>query len=302
MHAIIVIAETNLSDPQLWINLGSLLLSALTILVTIVLAARGQQRKILAYEIASNSSVINEQKDVALSNVSLTLNGRTVTNVRVLVVKLTNAGNTAITPQDYPDNPSLEFVSPPYPQPLVSCEVQDTGVGARLSLEQLKKMLLIDNTGRQSVILRPPLLNPRDALFLRILLRADNRESVTLHVRGQIKDGELQKDAPPQRSLTRRAIIIGICMAFVLGTLMASFSLIITYVRGSCAVGSIQVVGSTSFKSTVQNEQTNYNAICPSVLSNVTISDANASSAARARMPWQMEKRKLQIPSCLILV
>ncbi|HLG74879.1 MAG TPA: substrate-binding domain-containing protein [Ktedonobacteraceae bacterium] len=280
MHIFSVLADSNLSDPQFWIGVGSLVLSALAILVTIFIAAHSQQRKVLTYEIASNSSVVNLDKDVSSSTVSLLVNGRPVTNVRVFVIKLLNAGNTAITPQDYPHNPTFEFFSPPYPRPLISCEVQDTGVAARLPVGQLRSMLSIDDVGLRSMTLRPPLLNPRDSLSLRVLLMADKRDSATMKVRGQIKDGEIKQYAPAPRLLSGRTVAIGLCIAFVLGILLSSFPLITAYAQGSCALGSIKVVGSTSFAPTVQIEQTNYNTICPSAISTVTISsDAPGSGA-----------------------
>lgn len=144
MHTLSVIADLGGPLSQFWIGVGSLTLSALAILVTIFVTVRNRQKKVLTYEIASNSSVVNLDKDVSSSNVSLLLNGRTVTNVRVYVIKLFNAGNTSITPQDYPDNPCFEFASPPYPHPLISCEVQDTGIAAKLPVKQLKGMLSID--------------------------------------------------------------------------------------------------------------------------------------------------------------
>lgn len=270
-HLFVILADLGDSVSQFWIGVGSLVLSALAILVTVFVAMRNRQKKVLTYEIASNSSVVNLDKDVSSSTVSLLLNGRPVTNVRVYVIKLFNAGNTSITPQDYPDDPSFEFSSPPYSRPLISCEVQDTGIAAKLPVRQLKGMLSIDNTEQKTVTLKPPLLNPRDSLSLRILLMADKRDSANLNIRGQIKDGEIKKYAAPPVFLTWRAIVIGVCIAFVLGLLISnSFGLITAFINHACAVGSIQVAGSTAFSHTAMAEATNYNTTCPSQLAHIS--------------------------------
>lgn len=262
-------------DPQFWIGVGSLVLSAATILVTIAIAARSQQKKVLTYEIASNSSVVNQEKDIAEANVSVLVNGRQANNVRVFVVRLFNAGNAAITPQDYAVPPIFEFDSPPYSRPLISGEVQDTGVGANLPAAQLKSMLAIDPNTQKSLFLRPPLLNPRDSLFVRVLLMANQRGSATIGFKAQIKDGEIRRyvaSRSPLSGRTIRNIVIGACIAFVLGILVASAPLIGAYLpRGTCALGSIQVAGSTAFYNTVANEQAAYNAICASNLSGITV-------------------------------
>jgi len=277
MHLFNVLADNSLGVDQLLIGVGSLVLSALAILVTIVISGRNQQKKVLTYEIASNSSVVNLDKDVSSSNLSLLLNGRTVTSIRVYVIKLFNAGNTSITPQDYPDNPSFEFTSPPYSRPLISGEVQDTGIAAKLPVKQLRSMLSIDNTEQRSITLHPPLLNPRDSLSLRVLLMADKRDSATIHVRGQIKDGEIRRYAPSPRLLPEfavRTIVIGVCIAFAVGILISSAPLIhayINFIGGPCVFGSIQVAGSTSFYNTAVAEAQGYNAICPSTISHITI-------------------------------
>lgn len=154
MNIINILAD--LGDPlsQFWIGVGSLVLSALAILITIVMAIRGRQRKLLTYEITSNSSVINLDKDVG-RNITVLLNGQSVTNVRVYVIKLFNAGNISITPQDYPDNPSFVFDSPPYPHPLISGEIQDTGTAAKLPTQKLKSMLSIDTPEQKTITLDP---------------------------------------------------------------------------------------------------------------------------------------------------
>jgi hypothetical protein len=131
MQTLLIEADINFGDPifQFWIGVGSLALSALAIIVSIILAVKGRQRKILTYEVVSNSSVINVENDIG-EDLKLVLEGRFVTKVRLHVIKLLNAGNTAIGSEDYPNQLSFEFSSPPYPHTR-SFAVQSTAPNRR---------------------------------------------------------------------------------------------------------------------------------------------------------------------------
>ncbi len=114
------------------------------------------------------------------------------------------------------------------------------------------------------MILKPPLLNPRDALFLKVLLMAKDRKSTTMQVIGQIKEGAIKSYTTPSPRIAQRVVMAGIAVAFVLGLLFSnSFSLLTAFAGGNCALGSIQVGGSTSFYSTVRAEAQRYKATCP---------------------------------------
>lgn len=286
MHLLFFLAD--LGDPasQFWIGVGSLLLSALAIIVTIIVTMRGRQRKLLTYEVVSNSSVINVDNDVG-EDLKLLLEGKIVTKVRLHVIKLFNAGNTAIAPEDYPNKPSFEFKSldsPPYPEPLIRCAIHRTEPETLLPPHAIKKMLTIDDDPPQKVMtLNPPLLNPREAIFLKVLLLADHRDSTQMIVRCQIKDGEARKYAPPAVSLTRRVVVTGIAVAFVLGLLISSsIGLITAFVQGSCALGSIQVSGSTSFAGTAALEAQGYNKSCPGLIARIAVGESSSGAGMTA--------------------
>ena len=199
MYTFLMLAD--LGDPvsQFWIGVGSLTLSGLAILVTIIMAVRGRQKKLLTYEVVSNTSVINVKNDVG-EDITLLLEGKPVTNVRLYVIKVLNAGNVAIdgpgdhSRGDYSQYPNFEFTSG-YLRPVVRAAIHLTGDEMFLDPEpqkrqqQLKDMIAI-NTEQSVVTLKPPQLNPRQAVYLRVLLEADGPERTTITSRGQIIGGE----------------------------------------------------------------------------------------------------------------
>lgn len=279
MHtALILAAAIDFRDPiwQFWVGVISLGLSALAILITIILAIRGRQRKLLTYEVVSNTSVINVDNDVG-EDLKLLLEGQIVTKVRLHVIKLLNAGNTAIESSDYPNQLSFQFDSPPYPQPLIRCGIHRTEPPNLLHTHQLRDLLTIDETSQSLMTLKPPMLNPRQAIYLKVLLMANDRNSTTMDVIGQIKEGFIKKYTSSQSRVTWRAVTLGVLIAFLLGLLISnSLGLISAFTRGDCAVGSIQISGSTSFYKTVQQEAAKYKNICP--IASIAVNQSSSSS------------------------
>lgn len=287
-----IIADINFGDPvfQFWIGICSLILSALAIAVTIILAVRSRQRKLLTYEVVSNSSVVNVDNDVG-EDLKLLLEGRVVTKVRLHMIKLSNAGNTAISPEDYPHPLNFEFNSPPYPHPLIRCGIHKTEPENLLPAHQLKNLVAINAPEQRTVMLRPPLLNPREAIFLKVLLVANHRDSTTMKVFGQIKEGIIKEYTPPATRITWRLVATGVLIAFVLGLLISnSIGLIASFAQGVCAVGSIQDGGSTSFYSAAYKEAQQYTSICPSQIAHIAVS-SNSSGEGLI----QLENGTLQI-------
>lgn len=265
MFTAFILAAIDFRDPiwQFWVGVASLGLSALAVVITIVVAVRSRRRKVLTYEVVSNSSIINTDNDVG-EDLELLLEGHPVHHVRLHVIKLINAGNTTISPEDYPNQLGFEFFSASYPHPLVLCSIHRTEPENLLPRNLRKSLLAIDASERSLMILKPPLLNPRDALFLKVLLMAKDRKSTTMQVIGQIKEGVIKSYTTPSPRIAQRVVMAGIAVAFVLGLLLSnSFSLLTAFAGGNCALGSIQVGGSTSFYSTVQAEAQRYKAACP---------------------------------------
>ncbi len=276
MHTFPILAD--LGDPasQFWIGVGSLSLSALAIVVTILMAVRSRKKKLLTHEVVSNSSVINVDNDVG-EDLQLLLEGRVVTKVRLHVIKLLNAGNTTISQDDYPHNLSFEFESPPYPHPLVRCAIHRTEPEALLPSHQLKNMLSIDTPEQRVMTLDHPMLNPREAIYLKVLVIADHRDSMTMTVRGQISDGEIKRYTPPPARLTWRFVVTGVLVAFVLGLLISnSIGLITAFIQGSCSFGTVQDSGSTSFYSAVTKEAQRYNASCPGQIAHINVAESSS--------------------------
>lgn len=265
MFTALILAAIDFRDPiwQFWVGVASLGLSTLAIVITIVVAVRSRRRKVLTYEVVSNSSIINTDNDVG-EDLELLLEGHPVHHVRLHVIKLLNAGNTTISPEDYPNQLGFEFFSASYPHPLVLCSIHRTEPENLLPRNLRKSLLAIDASERSLMILKPPLLNPRDALFLKVLLMAKDRKSTTMQVIGQVKEGVIKSYTTPSPRIAQRVVMAGIAVAFVLGLLFSnSFSLLTAFAGGNCALGSIQVGGSTSFYSTALAEAQRYKATCP---------------------------------------
>ncbi len=263
MHTALIFAD--LGDPiwQFWIGVGSLILSTMAILLTVVIAVRNRRRKVLTYEVVSNSSVINMDNDIG-ENLTLLLDGRPVNNVRLYMIKVQNAGNQAISPEDYPNQLSFAFTSPPFPHPLIRGGIHRTEPQAFLQPHHLRDLLSIDAPEQTTMTFKPPLLNPRDTVFLKVLVMAKSRESTTMRVFGQIKDGAIKKYSSSQPRVTRRLVIAGVVIAFVLGLLIPkAISLVGAFTNNNCAVGSITVDGSTSFYHTANAEAGRYLNNCP---------------------------------------
>jgi phosphate transport system substrate-binding protein len=287
MHSLLL---ADLGDPvsQFWIGVGSLILSAVAIVITVLLALRGRQRKRLTYEVVSNTSVINVNNDVG-EDLELLLGGQIVNNVRLYVIKVVNAGNIPIDEQDYRSFPSFRFQSE-YARPVVRAAIHLTGSETFLlprpadQQQQLKDMIEIDETPGQTVILKPPLLNPRQAVHVRVLLEANGPKSTSIKVSGQIVGGDdIKEYSPPPTRLTLRFVVTGVLIAFVLGLLISnSIGLLTAFARGSCSFGTIQASGSTSFYRTALLEAQHYNAICPSQIAHISINESSSGAGMTA--------------------
>ncbi len=145
-------------------------------------------------------------------------------------------------------------------------------------------MVEIDETPGQTVILKPPLLNPRQAIHLRVLLEANGPKSTTIKEAGQIVGGDVIKEyiAPPTR-LTVRFVVTGVLIAFVLGLLVSnSIGLLTAFTQGSCSFGSIQDSGSTSFYNTAILEAQHYNAVCSSQIAHLVVSESSSGTGMAA--------------------
>lgn len=297
MHSSVILAGIDFRDPvwQFWVGVGSLALSALAIAVTIIMALRGRQRKLLTYEVVSNTSVINVENDVG-EDLKLLLEGHLVTKVRLHVIKLMNAGNTAIASEDYPNKLSFQFDSPPYPHPLIRGGIHRTEPKNILPEHQLKNLVSIDAPEQTIMTLNPPLLNPREAIFLKVLLMANHRDTTTMNVIGQIKDGTIKSYTSSQPRVARRVVIAGVLVAFVLGLLISnSIGLLSAFTQGSCALGSIQVGGSTAFYNTALKEAQNYHSLCP--ISSISVSESSSASGLSDLESGHLQIANSELPS-----
>lgn len=275
MHTAILFAAIDFRDPiwQFWVGALSLLISAIAVLVTIILAARNRQRKLLTYEIISNTSVINVENDVG-EDLEILVEHKPVTKVRLHVIRLMNAGNMPIEAGDYPQPLRFQFRDPFSPNPLIRCAISRTEPEGLIPEDHLKSLVSLDDN-QTFIALKTPLLNPRDAIILRALLTARDRHSTQMDVVGQVKGGQIKLSAPSQRRVGWRTIAVAaLVVALVLGFLINALGLLSSFTHGTCTFGSISVDGSTSFYNTSLQEAANYKSACP--IASIQVSDSSS--------------------------
>src|SRR5215831_17053785 len=100
MHAIsFLMLGTGLGLDSL-IGIGGLILTTLSIATAIGLSLRGEKSKLLTYEILSDTAILNGRKDLG-HEVQLFLDGHVANSLRLVYIKLANAGTTTIASEDY---------------------------------------------------------------------------------------------------------------------------------------------------------------------------------------------------------
>jgi len=127
------------------------------IVISIIVYFAQRRNKRLAYEIFSQTSVINTTDEVA-GKIQILFEGKPVKKVHLLVIKIANIGNVPITKNDYERAVSLNFSENVQ---ILSNEISSTYP------ENLKAEIdIIEN----SIIVKPILLNGGDALTIKTLI------------------------------------------------------------------------------------------------------------------------------------
>lgn len=106
---------------QFWIDLGSVLL---TVILTIPTILPKKRSKLLSYRILSDAALIDERKDLGEDDIQIKIDGNEVTDVRLIMMQVMNNGAQAIRSDEYEyDNESkihFEF------KPLLNTQSKDT--------------------------------------------------------------------------------------------------------------------------------------------------------------------------------
>src|SRR5215472_15141426 len=113
-------------DPaaQFWIGVGGLILgigSAVAGVVHRMLSRRADGKR-LTYQTVSDVGLINDVKDLG-PDIELTLDGHTVNDARLVIVRLANAGAETVSEADLHGQPIRVQFEPPS---LIRCAIHDT--------------------------------------------------------------------------------------------------------------------------------------------------------------------------------
>jgi phosphate transport system substrate-binding protein len=270
-------------DPasQFWVGLGGLAVAVATVVVS---AARqflkgGGGAKRLSYEVVSDVGLINNVKDLG-SDIELTLDGHTVNDARLIMVRLANSGTEPVSESDLHNaQPVRVEFDPPS---IIRCAIHSTEPPNLIPQERLKSFIRLggDTAGRPHAFAELPglLLNSRESIELKFLTRGRS----ALRVIGHLVGGTITEYVPP-RPQRRRRIVAGVLAGVLLGSLLTyEVSFIGRFFQGQCAIGPLPLAvnGSSAFYPTAQAEAASYHASCPIAFFSV----GSSSSGAGLRM------------------
>lgn len=186
-------------------------------IATFVIAIFWQQkRKKIAYEIISNTRLLSV-KDEVKSRLQILFDQQPVNNLNLVILKIYNAGNEPIPPEDYKDKLAIEFGDSAQILEAEVVEVSPKNIQAK-----------IDQTPN-SISLTPLLLNAGDSIKLKILLAKYSHIHVTGRIAGvnQISGADTEQLTP--RSFLRDLVAIfaftgvgALCIAIAVGLLLSN--------------------------------------------------------------------------------
>jgi phosphate transport system substrate-binding protein len=259
-------------DPasQFWVGLGGLVVAITTVAVSVVrqLLKSGGGAKRLTYEVVSDVGLINSVKDLG-SDIELTLDGHTVNDARLIMVRLANAGTEPVAESDLHNaQPVRVEFDPPS---IIRCAIHSTEPPNLIPQERLKSFIRLGgDCGGDGEAARSPhafaelpgmLLNRRESIELKFLTRGRS----TLRVIGHLVGGTITEYVPP-RPQRRRRIVAGVLAGVLLGSLLTyEVGFIGRFLQGQCTLGPVPLAvnGSSAFYPTAQAEAASYHASCP---------------------------------------
>jgi hypothetical protein len=160
--------------------IATLLAGLIGVVVAYFIFRKQVIKKIFSYQIVSNAPIAVLNK--ALQNqVTILINGQTVTNARQVVFTIRNEGNTAVKRDDYDEPIKFTFVD----SKIVGSDV--IGTNPPELMKSIHNTTLVKD-GDDGAKLEPMLLNAKDSITFTLLLEGDfNR----LDVSGRIVDGSI---------------------------------------------------------------------------------------------------------------
>lgn len=142
-------------DPA-WQFVGAIL-ALIAIVATVLVHLIQRQRKRLAYEVVSRNELLTVKEELE-NKLQILFDGQPARDICLIVVRISNIGNVAISSSDYERN-----------------IVIGTGTTSKILSAAVTEIepenLVVDIVARESTVqINPTLLNPKDSISLKILV------------------------------------------------------------------------------------------------------------------------------------
>ena len=269
------------SGSDFWINLISLLIGVGGLIFTVWTYFRSKQRKLITYEFEDkDTNVVSIDRDKG-EDIKIFLDDLPVEEVRYQLIKIRNEGNVSVDSDDYKRPLQISFAPKQGTsiskslQFVVRAGIPEAAPSLGISSHNARDYIILDGD-EQYVSLKDVLLNAGDWIRIKVLTLGKADIAVT----GQIKDGTLKPYVPVQSFLTWRKVILYLLLGGLLFFLIYnSIGLISAFGRGDCALGSIQVKGSSAFYNAAKGYAGSYRSACP--VGFVQVSEDTSSSGLR---------------------
>ncbi len=177
-------------------NIWQVILGILAIIVTITLwmidHRRQQSRKILSYDIETDTPLVSVEKEFS-DRISIAFDGRQLSAASLVILKFRNSGDLPISREDYIDPIQVDFTD----RKILSVDIQEMEPKKLLSLYEIQKLNARQNVSNteNSIYVPPVHFNTykktkiKEFFSLKILLEGSKGD---ISVLGRLNEGAIQ--------------------------------------------------------------------------------------------------------------
>ena len=177
-------------DPM-WQFVGVILV----IIIPLVLYLVQRRRKLISWEIISNTPLLSIEEEIR-GNLQVLFDGKPVQDVQLIIVEIINSGNVAIKSIDYERPINLDFGKNAH---ILTAEVTET------TPDNLDISIDIEGT---KVLLNPTLMNGKDSITIKTVVSQFNDQ---ITVEGRIVGvKEVQKSTKRNKIQAINSFIVGV--------------------------------------------------------------------------------------------
>ena len=167
----------------------------LVIIIPLILYLVQRRRKVLSWEIISNTPLLSIEEEIR-GNLQVLFDGKPVQDVQLIIVEIINSGNVSIKSTDYERPISLDFGENAH---ILTAEVTET------TPDNLDVSIDIEGT---KVLLNPTLMNGKDSIAIKTIVSQFN-DKIT--VEGRIVGvKEVQKSTKRNKIQAINSFIMGV--------------------------------------------------------------------------------------------